>query len=557
MFDSDLGYSNLASGDFNGDGKQDFVAMSNAGPVVLLGNGDGTFQAPVTIATGEASCGNLAVADFNGDGKPDLVCWNIENPAAGVALGNGDGTFQNFINYTDSSIGANPDSFVVGDFDGDGKLDLAAVSWNGITVLLGDGDGAFHGAVKSQLSSMSGYFAVSGDFNGDGKLDIAYASYEAYQVYIAFGNGDGTFQYGGATFPTDSTPGTIALADFNGDGKPDFAVSNYIANTVDVFLGGQFSGLGLLLSHTGNFTAGHTGTYQAVVGNPAFAATSGTVTFTDTLPSGLTATSINGSGWTCTLSNLTCTRADALADSTSYPAISIVVNVAANLQPSTIANRASVSSGGVVNSATDATSIVLATTTALAVSPNPSTLGQAVTLTATVTAGPRGVVEFFDGGAMLGAATLTAGQAGLTTRLLGSGIHSLLATYSGDTTHAASSSAAKSQTVDALQASGLAAPASYATGTGPTAIAAGDFNADGKTDLVTANSGANTVSVLLGNGDGTYRAKVDYAVGTQPASLVVADFNNDGSLWMLGRYAETGPEPAARDRWQRADVARS
>jgi uncharacterized repeat protein (TIGR01451 family) len=85
-----------------------------------------------------------------------------------------------------------------------------------------------------------------------------------------------------------------------------------------------------------------------------------------------------------------------------------------------------------------------------------------------------------------------------------------------------------SLTVSAALASGLSAAAAPATGAAPGAGATGDFNGDGKTDLVTANSTANTVSVLLGNGDGTFRAKVDYNVGTQPVSVAVGDFNGDG-----------------------------
>ena len=53
----------------------------------------------------------------------------------------------------------------------------------------------------------------------------------------------------------------------------------------------------------------------------------------------------------------------------------------------------------------------------------------------------------------------------------------------------------------------------YAVGTGPYAIVAGDFNGDGRTDLAVANHGSNDVSVLLGNGDGTFQPQVTYAVG--------------------------------------------
>jgi hypothetical protein len=68
----------------------------------------------------------------------------------------------------------------------------------------------------------------------------------------------------------------------------------------------------------------------------------------------------------------------------------------------------------------------------------------------------------------------------------------------------------------------------YAVGNGPSGIAIGDFNGDGKADLAVANSGSNYVSVLLGNGDGTFQAAVNVAVGYGQQSIVVGDFNGDG-----------------------------
>jgi hypothetical protein len=73
-------------------------------------------------------------------------------------------------------------------------------------------------------------------------------------------------------------------------------------------------------------------------------------------------------------------------------------------------------------------------------------------------------------------------------------------------------------------------PVNYPVGLGPQAVAAADFNGDGRLDLAVANSGDNTVSVRLGNGDGTFQAAQNFATGLGPRSLAVGDFNGDGKL---------------------------
>jgi hypothetical protein len=117
-------------GDFNGDGKPDLAVTDGPGNSVgvLLGNGDGTFQSPKNYAVG-AFPGSVAVGDFNGDGKPDLAVANSGTNvgprlpgSVSVLLGNGDGAFQAAQNFP---TGLTPISVAVGDFNGDGTPDLA------------------------------------------------------------------------------------------------------------------------------------------------------------------------------------------------------------------------------------------------------------------------------------------------------------------------------------------------------------------------------------------------------------------------------------------------
>jgi hypothetical protein len=82
-------------------------------------------------------------------------------------------------------------------------------------------------------------------------------------------------------------------------------------------------------------------------------------------------------------------------------------------------------------------------------------------------------------------------------------------------------------------ANGTFQPASTsATDAAPVSVAVGDFNADGKLDLATANSGSNDVSVLLGNGDGTFQAPTNINLASTPTSLAVGDFNRDVNLYL-------------------------
>ncbi len=131
--------------------------------------------------------------------------------------------------------------------------------------------------------------------------------------------------------------------------------------------------LSIALGHAGTFSAGQQGaTYTVTVANPTLAwfVPTSAVTVTETLPSGLTLSSMSGAGWSCS-SNL-CTRSDALEPGAAYPAITVTVNVAANA-PSQVANAVTVSGGGAPTAgATDTDN--LATGCSLAIAPSPASL---------------------------------------------------------------------------------------------------------------------------------------------------------------------------------------
>ena len=211
----------LAVSDLNGDGKPD-VAMANQQSFsVLLGKGDGTFQTPVTTPI---AANALAVADFNGDGKLDMVMVVFPGTGGGttlsILLGNGNGTFQN---PTSVNLGETCTNPLVGDMNGDEKLDLVVTcQTSGVMALPGNGDGTF----GPPLNITVGFYAESAviaDFNVDGKADLATAN--SQNISIVLGKGDGTFIEAPGALPTLSGQSVIA-ADFNRDGKADLAVDS-------------------------------------------------------------------------------------------------------------------------------------------------------------------------------------------------------------------------------------------------------------------------------------------------------------------------------------------
>jgi uncharacterized repeat protein (TIGR01451 family) len=249
-FDVGNSMTGIALGDFNGDGKLDVAVFLpgdpntlTAGEVrILFGNGDGTLQAPkVTVLTSSAV--NFAAGDFNSDKKPDLIVCNVDS-STGVSLeiliGNGDGTFQAPLAVQSVAMSTN---FGVADFNKDGKPDLAIATSEGVQVLLGKGDGTFQpGSTATITNGFAVQTFLTTDVNGDGAADLIVDSRQSkscglgcssttqhVSTFLAQGNGAfGSEQifYTGIAQRTlfsssSSLISNVLIGDFNADGKAD------------------------------------------------------------------------------------------------------------------------------------------------------------------------------------------------------------------------------------------------------------------------------------------------------------------------------------------------
>lgn len=222
--------ASIAAADFDADGKLDLAVTNNPDGVngqvsVLLGNGDGTFQAAQVTTAGAAPVA-MAAADFNGDHQADVAVVDFNQDRVSVLLGNGDASFQPAKNF---AVGEGPVSIAVGDFSGDGQPDLiVANSKSGnFSLLIGNSNGSFQPAEHIAVSA-SPQSLVAADFNRDRKSDVAVANSDG-NVSVLLGNGNGTFKPA-KTFAAGEQPTSVAAGDFNGDRKLDLAVAGQTGN---------------------------------------------------------------------------------------------------------------------------------------------------------------------------------------------------------------------------------------------------------------------------------------------------------------------------------------
>lgn len=215
----------LVIGDFNGDGQVDTAVFAyaavyggNALISVFLGNGDGTFTAGDVYQT-STTAATVATGDLNGDGKLDLVSAGGSANTLLFYAGNGNGTFATPVSFTTTGY---IQSMAIADMNGDSKLDLVmGTGGTGVYYLPGNGDGTFLAPVVVAATGTANYVAV-GDFNEDGALDVVFPNTEASTISTYLAQPDGTYLLS-STNLAGYNPWEMVVTDVDLDGHLDIA----------------------------------------------------------------------------------------------------------------------------------------------------------------------------------------------------------------------------------------------------------------------------------------------------------------------------------------------
>jgi hypothetical protein len=396
------------------------------------------------------------------------------------------------------AVGNGPEGMVAADINGDGRPDLIVTNFddNAVSVLLnttptGSGTASYSAQQTFAVGALPSAVAVA-DFNGDGRPDLAVVNNLDKTVSVLLNTtpaGSTTLSFATQkTFAVGTGPQAVAAADFNGDGRPDLVVSNLNANTVSVLLNTTPAG-----SATPSFAAQQT-----------FAVGSA--------PWGLAVADVNGDG-----------RPDLAVANNADKTVSVLLDTTpAGSGTPTFAPQQTFAVGGhplevavadfngdgrpdlaVANFFDNTVSVLL----------NETPAGTGIPLFANQQTFAVGTQPFG-----VAAADFN-GDGRPDLAVTNQGGNSVSVLLNGTPAGASTLSFATQQT--------------FAVGSGPSAVAAADFNGDGRPDLAVINQGDKTVSVLLdttpaGAGTPSFAAQKTFAVGNLPAGVVAADLDGDG-----------------------------
>ncbi len=313
---------------------------------------------------------------------------------------------------------------------------------------------------------------VSTDFNNDGHWDLAATIYYENTVSISLGIGDGTFQLPAMSFPTSGTnPYGLVSQDFNNDGNFDLAITNEGSDSISILLG------------QGN------GSFQL----PAMTFATG-----GSLPPAIIVVDVNNDG-----------KIDLAVINTGSNTIGILL--------------------GMGNGSFHVPAILYATGS------NPTELASGdfnrdgnidIAVTCRYTTQMLIFLGFGNGSFYTNYTGYYAGYFAFPVKT---------ADFNGDSKLDIVTASQYDSTINIFIGTGtgtfvMASPATYVSGSAPIDIAVQDMNEDSIIDLVVVNEGDNSISIYLGNGNGTFQPpQIFLSGGTLPTSIAIQDFNEDGT----------------------------